>query len=106
VLLPLADLDTQWHRIGAREPNPLADAVLRSKRAGKWATSYARAMLEMQDADGYIHPSINTMGARTARWAVSSPPLQQLPSSDWRSEEHTSELQSRENLVCRLLTEK
>src|SRR5690606_4822296 len=39
---------------------------------------------EMQDADGYIHPSINTMGARTARWAVSSPPLQQLPSSDWR----------------------
>src|SRR5690606_32075942 len=26
--------------------------------------------------------------------------------SDWRSEEHTSELQSRENLVCRLLLEK
>src|SRR5690606_41282359 len=25
---------------------------------------------------------------------------------DWRSEEHTSELQSRENLVCRLLLEK
>src|SRR5690606_41877881 len=27
-------------------------------------------------------------------------------SSYWRSEEHTSELQSRENLVCRLLLEK
>src|SRR5690606_42143161 len=26
--------------------------------------------------------------------------------ADWRSEEHTSELQSRENLVCRLLLEK
>src|SRR6266511_4982422 len=26
--------------------------------------------------------------------------------STWRSEEHTSELQSRENLVCRLLLEK
>src|SRR5207302_7483970 len=26
--------------------------------------------------------------------------------SGWRSEEHTSELQSRENLVCRLLLEK
>src|SRR5690606_39996891 len=25
---------------------------------------------------------------------------------EWRSEEHTSELQSRENLVCRLLPEK
>src|SRR5690606_40072626 len=28
------------------------------------------------------------------------------PSFTWRSEEHTSELQSRENLVCRLLLEK
>src|SRR5207302_10950017 len=28
------------------------------------------------------------------------------PSRTWRSEEHTSELQSRENLVCRLLLEK
>ncbi|MFJ6019757.1 DNA polymerase [Nocardiopsis alba] len=84
VLLPLADLDTQWHRIGARDPNPLADAVLRAKRAGKWATSYADAMLSGRDSDGYIHPSINTLGARTARWSVSDPPLQQLPSSDWR----------------------
>src|SRR5690606_40029979 len=28
------------------------------------------------------------------------------PRCSWRSEEHTSELQSRENLVCRLLLEK
>src|SRR5690606_39733821 len=28
------------------------------------------------------------------------------PVRGWRSEEHTSELQSRENLVCRLLLEK
>src|SRR2546430_13682594 len=28
------------------------------------------------------------------------------PSSRWRSEEHTSELQSQSNLVCRLLLEK
>lgn len=84
VLMPLADLNDQWERIGAREPNVLADAVLRSKRAGKWAASYASAMLAGRDADGYIHPSINTMGARTARWSVSDPPLQQLPSSDWR----------------------
>ena len=84
VLLPLADLDRNWARIGAREPNPLADAVLRSKRASKWAASYAAAMLAAQDAVGRIHPVISTMGARTARWSVSSPPLQQLPSSDWR----------------------
>src|SRR5690606_41485463 len=34
-------------------------------------------------------------------------PFGTRPDIDWaRSEEHTSELQSRENLVCRLLTEK
>src|SRR5690606_29674649 len=33
-------------------------------------------------------------------------PLVYLHFLDWRSEEHTSELQSRENLVCRLLLEK
>lgn len=84
VLLPLADLDRDWHRIGARDPNPLADAVLRAKRAGKWATTYADAILTRVDTGGRIHPTINTMGARTARWSVSNPPLQQLPSSDWR----------------------
>jgi len=84
VLLPLADLDKDWHRIGGREPNPLADAVLRSKRAGKWAVSYCAAMLDAMDSGGRIHPMINTLGARTARWSVSAPPLQQLPSSEWR----------------------
>src|SRR5690606_42076575 len=33
------------------------------------------------------------------------PELNMSGSSDFRSEEHTSELQSRENLVCRLLLE-
>src|SRR5438132_13709572 len=41
---------------------------------------------------------------RRARPAGSSPPT---PSSGWnRSEEHTSELQSHSDLVCRLLLEK
>lgn len=84
ILLPLADLNKDWERIGAREPNALADAVLRSKRAGKWAKSYAEAMLGKLDAAGRVHPMISTLGARTARWSVSSPPLQQLPSSEWR----------------------
>src|SRR2546430_7203845 len=37
------------------------------------------------------------------------PPMPQLgeaTTDDWRSEEHTSELQSQSNLVCRLLLEK
>src|SRR5436309_12684772 len=39
-------------------------------------------------------------GRRVCPWPTSTCSL------SWRSEEHTSELQSRENLVCRLLLEK
>ncbi|MFD7776621.1 DNA polymerase [Streptomyces sp. NPDC059753] len=83
VLQSLADVDRDWVRIGARTPNPLADAVLRSKRAGKWATSYGVAMRDKLDADGRIHPQISSLQARTARMSISKPPLQQLPSGDW-----------------------
>src|SRR2546430_8535341 len=40
-------------------------------------------------------------GTGLARW-----PLQRIPGTMVRSEEHTSELQSQSNLVCRLLLEK
>src|SRR6266700_6198014 len=43
-------------------------------------------------------PSASVLSTRTSRVPCSMSP--------WRSEEHTSELQSRENLVCRLLLEK
>ncbi|RLK22669.1 DNA polymerase-1 [Micromonospora sp. M71_S20] len=84
VLLPLADLNLDWARIDVRTPNPLADAALRSKRAEKWATTYADAFLTLKDADDRLHASIGALQARTARMSISRPPLQQLPSSDWR----------------------
>src|SRR5690606_41251645 len=40
------------------------------------------------------------------RWAATCWPVALATSTATRSEEHTSELQSRENLVCRLLLEK
>jgi DNA polymerase-1 len=83
VLMPLADLDREWNRIEARQPNPLADAVLRAKRAKKWSISYAQASLNLMDPSGRIHPAIGGLQARTARMSVSSPPLQQLPSGDY-----------------------
>src|SRR5690606_41890720 len=43
--------------------------------------------------------------ARQAAHGVDQQPLQALGEVGARSEEHTSELQSRENLVCRLLLE-
>ncbi|AYN57760.1 DNA polymerase I [Arthrobacter phage DrManhattan] len=84
VLSTLADLDREWERIEAREPNPLADAVMRAKRASKWQTSYVDAFLDFRDEDDRLHASINGLQARTARMSVSRPPLQQLPSGDFK----------------------
>src|SRR5690606_40356288 len=55
--------------------------------------------------DNWLYNS-SGMGTTSERWwaiSVSSAVDEKAPS---RSEEHTSELQSRENLVCRLLLEK
>lgn len=84
VLTAIADLDLQWERLEVREPNPLADAVLRSKRAEKWGEAYAGAFLDLRDGDDRLHPFIGTLQARTARMSISNPPLQQLPSGDWK----------------------
>src|SRR2546430_4748973 len=44
---------------------------------------------------------------RQGRWpACKAGPVQEASGETWRSEEHTSELQSQSNLVCRLLLEK
>ncbi|KOG22018.1 DNA polymerase [Streptomyces viridochromogenes] len=82
VLMAIADLDRDWKAIGSRPPNALADAVLRSKRAGKWRSAYADNFLENVDARGRIHPNIQSMQARTFRMSVTQPAVQTLPSSD------------------------
>src|SRR5437870_6232347 len=60
-------------------------------------------------AFGFLHPSINThLSVSTLRSSTRSaePRSFGTKSSRLRSEEHTSELQSRGHLVCRLLLEK
>lgn len=84
VLLPMADYDNYWNRLGVREPNPLVYAVLHAKRAEKWKVAYVEAFETLRDENDRIHPNITSLAARTARMSVSTPPLQQLPSSDWR----------------------
>ncbi|MFF7990316.1 DNA polymerase [Kitasatospora xanthocidica] len=81
VLLALSDLDMQWKRVGACTPNPLAEAVLRAKRAGKWQVSYAQGLVADAGADSRFHASVNTLAARTGRMGVSR--VHQLPSSDF-----------------------
>ncbi|WP_369190141.1 DNA polymerase [Streptomyces sp. R08] len=83
VLLGLADLDLHsWEPLGTRHANPLADAVVRAKRAGKWRSAYVETFLETADADSRVHPFISTLAARTGRMSITRPALQTLPSGD------------------------
>ncbi|MGX4737091.1 DNA polymerase [Kitasatospora griseola] len=82
VLHALADLSLQGEPLGTRTPNPLALAVLRSKRAGKWRSAYSRTFLETVDQLGRVHPFINSLQARTGRMSITRPALQTLPSTD------------------------
>lgn len=68
----------------AAEGFEAAAAVLRAKQAAKFRTTYVEASLDLRDERNRVHPSIRPLQARTARMSVSSPPLQQLPSGDWR----------------------
>ena len=77
----LADVNKEWEQLDTRTPNPLAMAVLRSKRAGKWGTAYAEKFLAKVDANGRIHPGINTLAARTGRMSADHA-IQTLPSAD------------------------
>lgn len=58
----------------------LVRSITSAKRAGKWSTAYAEAMLNARDPHDHVHASINTLAARTSRMSISNPPLQQLPS--------------------------
>lgn len=62
-------------------------SVLLAKQILKRRESYTEQMLAEMSAAGRIHPSINSLGARTARMSVSRPPLQQLPTKDREADE-------------------
>lgn len=84
VLLPLAGLTPYWDPIPGATVNPLAESVVKAKRAMKWRKAYAESFLDLRDENNRLHPSIKSLAARTARMSVSNPPLQQLPAGDWR----------------------
>jgi len=64
---------------GVRE---FIQAVLVAKQCYKRRESYTEAMLRERDSADRVHPSINILGAVTARMSVSNPALQQLPTKD------------------------
>jgi DNA polymerase-1 len=59
--------------------HPLTGAVLTAKQLRKWSTVYLGSFMDSASYDGRIHPSIRTIGARTGRMSITSPPMQQLP---------------------------
>lgn len=60
-------------------PGDVAPSVLRYRRLRKWSSAYLQHFLHEQDAVGRVHPSINTMAARTGRMSVTKPAMQTLP---------------------------
>lgn len=58
----------------------LLEAMIDTKRAKKWKTAYAEAMLKARDHRDHVHPDINSLQARTSRMSIGNPALQQLPS--------------------------
>jgi DNA polymerase I len=83
-------LDDPYTSAKARE---FVNAVLIAKQVDKRRTSYTESMLREMDEFNRVHPSINSLAARTTRMSVGSPPLQQLPTKDneddlfWMAEE-------------------
>lgn len=85
VLLPLAGMDEYWGDIeGFEGANALARHIAKGKRAERFGNAYLGKFLDLADAADRIHPDITGLQARTSRMAVSAPPLQQLPSKDWK----------------------
>lgn len=67
---------------GSTEVRDFVRSVLLAKQVLKRRASYTESMLAEMDSDGRVHPSINSIAARTTRMSVSNPPLQQLPTKD------------------------
>lgn len=63
----------------AAEGVPLIQDIVTYKNAEKLLNTFARKLYEMRDADGVVHCNINTMEAKTGRFSISSPSMQNMP---------------------------
>src|SRR5690606_1744774 len=75
--------------------------IIRQSHGG--SAKQARSVIDGLQADVVTLALAPDIDAIAAHGALREDWQQQLPLNSARSEEHTSELQSRENLVCRLL---
>lgn len=68
-------------RDGTPEIQQLADVVLKQRKADKLASTYFSNFIN-DNVNGFVHPSVKTMGARTGRMSIQNPALQTLPKGD------------------------
>ena len=68
-------------RDGTPEIQQLADVVLKQRKADKLANTYFKNFIN-DHVDGFVHPSVKTLGARTGRMTIQNPALQTLPKGD------------------------
>jgi DNA polymerase-1 len=66
---------------GNEEVRELADIVLQQRKADKLANTYFLNFIN-KNVDGFVHPSVKTLGARTSRMSITDPALQTLPKGD------------------------
>lgn len=64
------------------EIRAMADYIYEGKKAIKWRMTWVDKFLDQADSFGRVHPSTNTLRARTARFSITGIPAQTLPSSD------------------------
>ncbi|MFE9455951.1 DNA polymerase [Streptomyces californicus] len=63
--------------------HPLAEAVKKATKAAKWRKTWFENALNGRDSQGRVHPSVNSIQARTARMSITgSVPAQTFPSGD------------------------
>lgn len=62
--------------------HPIADAVLKYRKATKICSAYFKNFFEFADVNNYIHSSIRTQEARTTRMSIAEPSFQNLPKRD------------------------
>jgi DNA polymerase-1 len=66
---------------GNPQVRELSEIVLKQRKADKLASTYFLNFIN-DNVNGFVHPSVKTMGARTGRMSITSPALQTLPKGD------------------------
>jgi DNA polymerase-1 len=66
---------------GNSEVKELAEIVLKQRKADKLANTYFANFIN-DNVNGFVHPSVKTLGARTSRMSIQNPALQTLPKGD------------------------